>query len=85
MDAPPVKEESLALISLKHDTCECTEKCAPCRAVRQMAIAEIEKLTAQRDQYKRKLTEAQQLAVRQGNEIRKLKLQLGAARDRGIA
>jgi len=45
-------EESLALISLKHDTCELLEKCEPCRCVRKMAIAEIEKLTAERDQYK---------------------------------
>jgi NADH:ubiquinone oxidoreductase subunit F (NADH-binding) len=51
-NAPISKDESLALISLKHDTCECTEKCAPCRSVRAMAIAEIEKLTAERDQYK---------------------------------
>jgi hypothetical protein len=64
-------EESLALISLKHDTCELLEKCAPCRSVRAMAIAEIETLTAERDQYKLQLLEAQQLAVRQGNELRK--------------
>jgi hypothetical protein len=33
----------------------------------------IEALTAQRDQYKQRLIEAQQFAVRQGNELRKLR------------
>jgi hypothetical protein len=33
----------------------------------------IEALTAQRDKYKQRLIEAQQFAVRQGNELRKLR------------
>ena len=51
-DASGSSDECDALVALKYDTCECTEKCEPCRSVRAMAIAEIEKLTAQRDQYK---------------------------------
>lgn len=37
-------KECDALVALKYDTCECTDKCEPCRGVRQLAIAEIERL-----------------------------------------
>jgi hypothetical protein len=41
---PSASKECDALIALKYDTCECTEKCEPCRGVRQKAIEEIERL-----------------------------------------
>jgi hypothetical protein len=36
------------------------------------AVVEIQRLTAERDQYKQRLTEAQQLAIRQGNQLRQM-------------
>jgi hypothetical protein len=35
-------------------------------------FADYERLTAERDQYKQRLTEAQQLAIRQGNQLRQM-------------
>jgi hypothetical protein len=45
-DQRPSKECD-ALIALKYDTCECMDKCEPCRGVRQKAIDEIERLQAE--------------------------------------
>lgn len=37
-------EQQDVLIFLRHDTCENHDKCEPCKGVRRMAIAEIERL-----------------------------------------
>jgi len=41
------------------------------RAACEGVLKLVEEITAERDQYKQKLTEAQQLAVRQAHELRK--------------
>jgi hypothetical protein len=45
-----------------------------------LAALEYERIVAERDQYKQQLIEAQQLSVRQGNEIRTLRRQLNGER-----
>lgn len=59
--------EQDVLIFLRHDTCENHDKCEPCKGVRRMAIAEIERL--------------QLLAADYGGQLTAMKAQLAELRE----